>query len=235
MGHNGYGRRSVPDLKCFICGDSFTYLLTHYDSLYRTSDKEYEVYKCAGCGLFKIIPEPTSAELTAFYPDEYYSFNTVAGSRGVTTLIVERVKQEVLDLHYGGEGKSAALRPLAHLARNYMARNSLAGIPLRRPRHNGRFLDIGCGDGYWVRKLGQYGWDCTGVDFVGEENENIRIGDFLDMDFSGRFEYIRLSHVLEHVPDPEKYLARIRSILSREGECYIRYFSFEPDALYFHR
>lgn len=212
--------RTTPDTKCFVCGDTLVFMFMHHDSLHRTSDREYAIYRCDGCGLLKILPEPTAEEIASFYPDEYYSYRIESGM-GRIARMRERLKDEVLDLHYGMRGDSPCLRILARSVRNYMTRVSVSGIPLHPPRYNGRFLDIGCGDGYWVHKLRKYGWDCTGVEFVGEEKDGIRVGGFMDMEFEDGFEFIRLNHVLEHVKNTDAYLVKMRSLLCEEGELYV--------------
>jgi SAM-dependent methyltransferase len=197
--------------KCFICNGNFEYFLTHFDSYLKTSNKKYDIYKCVKCGLLKILPEPILEEIKTFYPKEYYSFNSTANS-----IFLERIKDEILRVHYKTKIKSLPMRLLA-----YIFINSIRAVPLDYPKHNGKFLDIGCGDGYWLDKLEKYDWDCTGVEFIGKDNKKIRIGNFLEMDFKEKYEFIRMSHVLEHVVNPEKYLLKIKSLLDDRGECHI--------------
>lgn len=197
--------------KCFICLGSLKYYLTHYDSFLKTSNKKYDVYKCENCGLLKIIPEPSLEEIKTFYPKGYYSFNSETNSK-----FLENLKDEILNIHYKTKMKSLPIHLLA-----YIFINSMNALPLNYPKYNGKFLDIGCGDGYWLDKLEKYGWDCTGVDFIGKGNIKIRIGNFLEMDFKEKYEFIRMSHVLEHVVDPEKYLFKIKRLLDNKGEAHI--------------
>lgn len=199
------------DNKCFICGGDFGYFLTHYDSYLKTSNKKYDIYKCVNCGLLKILPEPTLEEIGTFYPKEYYSYNSAANPN-----LLEKIKEEILRIHYKIKRKSLPMRLLA-----YFFINSIRAVPLYYPKYNGKFLDIGCGDGYWLGKLEKYSWDCAGVEFMGQEKGKIRIGNFSEMDFEEKYEFIRMSHVLEHVVDPEKYLLKIKSLLGDGGECHI--------------
>jgi len=210
----------TPEVKCFVCGGTFSFMLAQRDILYHMSERYYAVYRCAGCGLLKILPEPTADEIAGFYPEDYYSFRIEENTSGIARAR-EALKDEALRFYYGIPGGSKSRRLLARCMSGYMSKEAISGVPLHPPRHNGRFLDIGCGDGYWVHKLGTYGWDCTGVEFVGEESDRIRVGDFMDMGFDSGFEFIRLNHVLEHVLDPDAYLARIRSLLCEGGELYL--------------
>lgn len=197
--------------KCFICHGDFKYFLTHFDSYLKTSNKKYDIYKCVKCGLLKILPAPTLEEIKTFYPNKYYSFNSTANS-----IFLEKIKDEILGIHYKTKRKSLLMRFLA-----YLFINSIRAVPLYYPKYNGKFLDIGCGDGYWLDKIERYGWDCTGVEFIGKDNKKIRIGNFSEMNFNEKYEFIRMSHVLEHVVDPEKYLLKIKNLLDDRGECHI--------------
>lgn len=199
------------DQKCFICQGDFEFFLTHHDSYLKTSDKRYNIYRCVNCGLLKFFPEPTVDEIKTFYPENYYSYNSTAN-----TVILEKLKDEILRIRYKIKMKSLPMRLLAHFFVH-----SIKAVPLDYPKHNGKFLDIGCGDGYWLDKLDKYGWDCTGVEFMGKDGNKILIGDFSKMDFDEKFEFIRLSHVIEHVVNPDKYLLKIKSLLDKGGECHI--------------
>ncbi|RKZ58337.1 MAG: hypothetical protein DRQ99_25605 [Candidatus Parabeggiatoa sp. nov. 3] len=197
--------------KCFICGSHYQYLLTHYDTYYKTSAKEYDVYQCEKCRLLKIFPEPTLDEIKTFYPKDYYSYGSVSPYS-----FFEKLKDEILNLHYKKKPASFLFRIFA-----YLFKNALGAIPLTYPKQGGKFLDIGCGDGYWIKKCQQYGWDGIGVEFVGQKEAQIIIGDFLNIDIKDQFEFIRISHVLEHVLHPESYLRKIASLLEEKGECHI--------------
>lgn len=210
MGNKKFNNKHLSE-KCFICDNNFRYLFTHFDSYLKTSNKKFDIYKCTNCGLLKIFPEPTSQEIQNFYPREYYSFNSANNSK-----LLEKIKYEILGIHYKVKRKSLSMRLLAHIFIN-----SIHAVPLYYPKYNAKFLDIGCGDGYWIDMLEKYGWNCTGVELIGQEHDKIRIGNFLEMNFDEKYEFIRMSHVLEHVLNSEEYLFKIKSLLCDGGECHI--------------
>ena len=94
---------------------------------------------------------------------------------------------------------------------------------------NQRFLDLGCGAGYFLDKASKelncevYGIDPSpgkhGVGRYGDSiNQNIIKGFAENIDYQDEyFDAILCSHVLEHVTDEEKSLSEIRRVLKPDG------------------
>jgi len=211
---------NVTHPKCFICSGEFSYLLTHYDSLFNLSSKEFDIFRCKNCDLFKILPQPTPEEIQGFYPTDYYSHQSSDDDLETGNpffRFYNILNDTILDLNFNK--KSSAGRSMVFLAR--LLKNSISCLPLNKPKEGGRFLDIGSGSGYWVKKLVRYGWKCTGIDIAGQESENILIGDFLKTPFQNKFEFIRIHGVLEHVPQPDAFLTKAEKLLEDNGQIHI--------------
>jgi 2-polyprenyl-3-methyl-5-hydroxy-6-metoxy-1,4-benzoquinol methylase len=97
---------------------------------------------------------------------------------------------------------------------------ALAGSPERA-------LDIGCSSGYLARRLVERGATVVGID-VDEEAvqearkicEQVLIGDVETMELplpEGSFDLVLAGDVIEHLRDPERFLARIRPLLRPGG------------------
>lgn len=82
-------------------------------------------------------------------------------------------------------------------------------------------LDIGCGDGAILKYLiAEKGVAAQGIDisekavtFARSEGLNVSLGDVLNsdnLDMSSKYDYIILSEIIEHIPDPEKLLLQLR-------------------------
>jgi len=90
-----------------------------------------------------------------------------------------------------------------------------------------RLLDAGCGDGYWLARLGGLeGLDLTGVDYNPIRIERARQavptvpvhwGDLMDFKTEEPFDVILLHQVIEHVQDDVGLLGRMRRLLRPEG------------------
>ncbi|HVO95801.1 MAG TPA: class I SAM-dependent methyltransferase, partial [Terriglobales bacterium] len=89
--------------------------------------------------------------------------------------------------------------------------------------------DVGCGGGGYLYRLRQWGWDTYGVEpsETGAEQArrlglNVKHGSLQSAAFDNEFfDVIRLSNVLEHLPDPTSTLHEIRRILKSDGRVYI--------------
>jgi 2-polyprenyl-3-methyl-5-hydroxy-6-metoxy-1,4-benzoquinol methylase len=91
----------------------------------------------------------------------------------------------------------------------------------------GRLLDVGCGDGHFLRTMAAHGWDSVGYDFsptaralAASANPRISIldGQLADHDLpDGSFDLITLWQVLEHIPEPLTLLRRLRRLLRPGG------------------
>jgi len=89
-----------------------------------------------------------------------------------------------------------------------------------------KVLDIGCGAGGTAELVRNPGTDITGVDKVDMPNRSPRIGRFVRQDFDagldpaalGRFDYIVLTYVLEHIREPDGLLRRCHRALAPGGQ-----------------
>jgi len=97
---------------------------------------------------------------------------------------------------------------------------------LERFRHKGRLLDIGCGEGTFLRLAKKNGWQISGTElspyaakYASDRlGDKIFCGELLDARYStDSFDVVSMWHVLEHVTDPKRYLIEIRRILRPDG------------------
>jgi SAM-dependent methyltransferase len=94
----------------------------------------------------------------------------------------------------------------------------------------GRLLEIGCGEGWFLKAASGAGYDVRGLEFsdYGLKRFNpelagrVQFGDAFEaldrlIDETSAFDVCVMEHVLEHVLDPEALLARLPSILRPGG------------------
>jgi SAM-dependent methyltransferase len=93
-------------------------------------------------------------------------------------------------------------------------------------RSSRRFLDVGCGYGGTVQAAAQTGWDAVGIDIdpalVASGRErfgvDLRCGTLPDPRLEeGRFGFIRMRDVIEHLPNPLEVLIEVRRLLAPGG------------------
>lgn len=96
----------------------------------------------------------------------------------------------------------------------------------------GKLLDVGCGLGYFVKKVSQFpGWEVFGYEISPSAVDYARGNLGLKNVFAGRveeskftehsFDIITLWDVLEHIPEPDALLGYLNSLLKDEGMLFI--------------
>lgn len=153
-------------------------------------ENPFQVLKCRQCSLVFVHPQPNVRELESHYDDHYYR-------------------------KWMGEQKQKR----CNMWKRRLDR-------LEKFCLKGDLLDVGCGEGSFLKLAKQRGWNIKGTelssfaaryvtDFL---NTNIFCGDLPDAGYPENcFNAVTLWHVLEHVPDPMRYLKVIHEILRPGG------------------
>lgn len=92
-----------------------------------------------------------------------------------------------------------------------------------------RLLDVGCGDGTAVRAAVERGWDASGIELSAPAVELCRrfgldcsTTDVFDRSLDDeRYDVIVMIELLEHVPEPGRFLARAGQLLAPGGILYL--------------
>lgn len=131
--------------------------------------------------------------------------------------------------------------PSDELPRAYRALTPLLGPALQKKvfvgRHGfpvgikpGRALDVGCGSGQFMRLLQYFGWDVAGVEIDPEAVETahrtttteVFAGEVQDAPYEpGSFDFVHMSHVIEHMADPVTSLRAVAALVKPGGSVYI--------------
>jgi SAM-dependent methyltransferase len=168
----------------------------------RYSFDRFAVVVCPSCELTRLDPQPTAAELTAFYEDPRYFEGGLAVGEGYTEGYAER---------------QACLRA--------SAREDLELLARFRP--HGDLLEVGCAFGDFLETAREWGYSVSGIDVseAAVSESRRRVGcSVLRLTLS---EYSALhpatadivygSHVIEHVPDPLEFAAALARVLRPGG------------------
>lgn len=165
---------------------------------------------CMDCGIVTNDPIPGDEELAAFYRQDYRT-----------------------------EYKGAAEPRMRQVWRNF--RGTEGHIRDFRNYYEGRkrCLDLGSGSGEFIYLAGRIGIDCLGIEpndgysaYCREKlglnvlSQTLEESEFAD----GSFDLIRLSHVMEHMPDPVRSLKVLRQWLADDGILYIEVPNIDRDA-----
>lgn len=193
-------------MKCIVCGsNSWQYLFAARDRMLGTSGT-FSEYRCTACGLVRLGPQPTPAQLKKYYPSQtYYSYTK-------------------------GNKKS-----FFGTLRRYLIAHPLPGgllqVPAMPEGKTGRILDIGCGAGDTLAILKDIGWDVYGIDIdrfaIAAARKrglsHVSLGTYKDLVKypDNFFDSIRLYHVIEHLDNPGLCLRLARKKLKKGGELII--------------
>jgi SAM-dependent methyltransferase len=93
-----------------------------------------------------------------------------------------------------------------------------------------RLLDIGCGEGTFLRAARKRGWEAIGTELNSAPARRLGLEVFNSLDECadrGPFDCVTLWHSLEHMPDPWAVIARIRRLVADHGLLLIAVPDFE--------
>jgi SAM-dependent methyltransferase len=189
-------------MSCPVCGGSeYTLGANVFDDRYGEPGL-YGLAKCSQCHHLATAPRLSETDLPALY-GTYYPRKSVAA---------EDVRSEA----------KAVLRLWARLRRWWMGVDNQGQYTV----HPGELmLDIGCGSGLSLLEAQAMGAQARGVEadpnvrrIADELGVQVHIGSLYDDPFPGeRFDLVVLNQVIEHVPDPDQTLVRLRSRLQPGG------------------
>ncbi len=121
------------------------------------------------------------------------------------------------------QSKTESARQLKNEAENFRrySRELLDLLPMT----SGELLDVGCGLGWLVAEAQKRGFVACGID---EAKPFIEVGrkalgvplshsSLADYKTKKKFDVIVLKHVLEHIEDPQNFLAKTNSLLKNNG------------------
>jgi SAM-dependent methyltransferase len=190
---------SLTPAECCLClVDDAGPVAVGEDFEYRTSADTFLAVRCRRCGLVYLNPRPALAELPRIYPPSYHAFDFSAESFG----LVYRVR------------------------RRLEARRLLAWC--RGLKNDARLIDIGCGDGFHLgllREFGPTGWRIEGVDTdaaaaraAARTGALIHCGALEDLALPrAAYDFAFLIQTIEHVADPPGLLSAVRDLLRPGG------------------
>lgn len=210
--------RTFSNPNCFICGTAGRVLYTGLQDRLFGAPGNWQLKQCpqAECGLVWPDPAPLSDDLGLAYRNYYTHAEQPAGSAGLVYRFCKWA-------YWTGIKIPAALTGIYQARREFLDM-FLGELP------PGRLFDVGCGDGQFLHRMNQKGWQGAGVDFDAAAIEkgrkeyglNLAVGDFQNVPIEeSAFDAVTMSHVIEHVPDPVACLDKCRRLLRAGGRLVV--------------
>jgi len=200
-------RRGAPTIAteevpaCPVCGTSeFAPFAVGFDYELLTCANPWRFVKCNACGHVWLNPRPAVAELGVVYPPTYYAYNY------------------------------ETINPIARKAKELLDRRKIAKIVRHCARAPKSYLDVGCGDGRFLRVMEQLGVPRAGLYGLELDKRVVerlrgqgyggvsceRAEDVSGFPESG-IDLVTMFHVIEHVDNPGTVISRVRRWLSPGG------------------
>ncbi len=200
-------RRAPPTITtedvpaCPVCGASdYSQFAVGFDYELLTCSNPWRFVQCRSCQHVWLNPRPAVAELGVVYPPTYYAYN-----------------YDTINL-------------LARKAKEMLDRRKIAKIVGHCPKAPKSYLDVGCGDGRFLRVMEQLGVPRSGL--YGLELDKRVVERLRGQGYSGVFceraedvgslpeggiDLVTMFHVIEHVDNPGTVIGRVCGWLSPGG------------------
>lgn len=206
------------------------------DRIFRAADGRWTLWRCTDCGAATLDPRPTPASIGRAY-SRYYTHDgpekhfIVPGDR--PDLRFKRALHLSFYNHAFGHRQAGAL-PLgwaliaASRWRRARAGQYIRHLPGAQP--GDRLLDLGCGDGGFLRVARALGYDARGIEIdpaaaalARRQGFEVHEGSATDAAIAaGSLAQITLSHVIEHLHEPVDTLRQLHGWLRPGGRLWLQ-------------
>jgi len=188
--------------KCELCGA--TERKMYLPGVYAYRGKDYDLVQCKSCGLVFVHPFPDLETIKSFYDQRYFESDFACGMYDKSYLESDSTRVE-------------EYREMLGFIQNY--------------KQSGRLLEVGCAGGSFLYYAARAGFDVQGAD-ISDWAVNIAKSQFgldvlkgrlLDLKLNPEtYDVIFLSDLLEHEPEPNKFLAEVRRLMKPDGAAVIK-------------
>jgi 2-polyprenyl-3-methyl-5-hydroxy-6-metoxy-1,4-benzoquinol methylase len=218
---------------CPICGDARRALLHDglEDRIFGAAPGRWQLWRCESCRCAYLDPRPTRESIGVAY-SRYFarSVEEPPPPHGADRLR-EGLRNGYLNGRYG-----YALEPAHRIGRVVMPlfprrrwNAALTVRGLRKPPGGPRLLDVGFGDGSFLRFMRAAGWDVSGLELdeqavsaARSAGIDAKAGTLEHAPYApASFDAITLSHVIEHVHDPIRALEAALRLLRGDGVLWL--------------
>lgn len=155
--------------------------------------------RCLGCGFIRADMELSHEQVRRLYQESYFTGaeygNYLADQQGHRVNFADRLR----------------------VVRRLMG----------RPRS---IFEVGCAYGFWLEQCSLAGVESAGVDVCAEAvrharmelGQDARVGDFLSLPLEkGRYQAFCLWDTIEHLSNPEAFVARVHGLLPEDGWLFL--------------
>jgi SAM-dependent methyltransferase len=187
---------------CALCGSSRQKI--YLPAVYAHAGKNYDLVQCQDCGLVFVRPFPELETIAGFYNEKYFQSDFGCGMYEKNYLETESTRVE-------------EYREMLGMLQHY--------------KKSGELLEVGCAAGSFLYYAQRAGFEVSGVDLSAwavnmartQFGLSVKQGRLSDVQLPAEhYDIIFLSDLLEHEPEPLKFLAEVRRLLKNDGVMVIK-------------
>jgi 2-polyprenyl-3-methyl-5-hydroxy-6-metoxy-1,4-benzoquinol methylase len=229
------GLESVP--LCPLCRSPSRLLLYEEltDITFGVAPGRWTLYRCNQCEAAYLDPRPTLGSIGLAYA-HYYTHATENSSEGRPKNPLARLLHGWVNDHFNAlygltrEPATWGGRWLIPLVPSFSAKSRAKMRHLTPPPPGGgRLLDVGFGNGGFLKIASEMGWCAEGIDFDAKAVEvaqarglNVSCASVNELAARNEsYDIITLSHVIEHVHDPVALLKDLYRLLKHDGRLWL--------------
>lgn len=225
--------------QCPVCGATGRRLLHDrlVDNVFRAARGEWRMWECSACASGYLDPRPTPTSIHMAYAN-YYTHQPQKAREDFADLSRSRKVRRVLANGYTNWRFGTDSRPssplgipvmLAAASSRRQLDHEYRNLPASDRAMAPSLLDIGCGNGSFLRRAKSCGWSVTGIEpdpsaaaAAATEGLDVLCGGLECFDGQARrFDAITLSHVIEHVHEPAWVVRRCHDLLKPGGQIWL--------------
>jgi SAM-dependent methyltransferase len=164
---------------------------------------------CRECGLLFANPLPTPEQLEHFY-----------GRDGAWAAARARRTQRLAAMHAQRRAHQQPAKPARRRPRDLLMDALGCHVNVDTPKNGAKVLDFGCGDGKFLDRFQDRGWDTYGIE-PSSDIASLRHNRLDSPPQDRSFDLVLLHHVLEHVTDPLQLLRQLAGALRDGGTLFV--------------
>lgn len=217
---------------CLLCGKIGTLLYSDLRDRLFGVEGTWLLMRCSKCDLVWLTPRPDTSDIDKLYKGYYtHQFSSIPErgfAEGLRRAIKEKILQEELGYSINPQRDDLIVRLLSKMG--LLKELVVAGVMYLKAEERGKLLDVGCGNGQFLARMQELGWEVIGVEpdpkavSIAREHFGLNVfqGTLEEIKFPDEsFDAITMNHVIEHVSDPVRLLVECRRILSPGGKLVV--------------